>query len=148
MTANLPFEISIQADDQRSVALGVELYCKHLDSMAAQAEKMGREEKGEYETEAEVLRARLVRPVLDGKEPLAVNVTDLPVCKRGLKYLVANLKAAKGTLKPLGFDHTVRELEDAAGWIEANVLPEFDEQRSLEIPATQQGPVNGQGAAE
>ena len=138
MNQTQPLEIKLPAADQERLALGVELYAKHLERVATDNERMGRVTEAQRDrNEAETLRNELVAPVTSGEGELVLYPRHLAACRRGLEYYATNLKAAKGTMSPLGswYKDVVEQLENDAVWIQTAILPDFEEQRSLQMGA-------------
>lgn len=121
--------------DHALLAAAVELYAKHLDGLEEVASKMGRSrDAARYEHEADALRDELGTPLANGVSNVIYG-RHLPIITRGLNYLITNLRAAKGTLRGLGAwtEPWVTTLTESASYVEAGLVPKFDEQRSLPL---------------
>jgi len=126
--------ISLNDSDRRRVAAGVELYCKRLESLEAAAEKLNRGETAQYHKEVEALRSELVDQLNNGGCKILPH--HVPIIKQGLEYLVTNIRACKGTVKAIGQVTWVEELDKLASRVEADLIPKFDAQTSLELQDT------------
>lgn len=125
--------VALPTPDLMSCARGVGLYAKHLDAMAKEAATLGRsQEAGKYESEAAALRAEIVEPAEAG-EKFTLYGRHRPIVEKGLELLVKNVKAAKGTLKPLGYDDVIATLEADAAHVEGAILPLFRLQGELPL---------------
>lgn len=126
--------------DRKFVALGVEHYCKWLDGTAKDEKEQGRLEiAAQTEQVAATLRGQLVVPILgdDENEPtgiMEIQNRHILVIHNGLGRLVTRLKAAKGTVKPLGYTKWVDTLESAAAYVETQFQPRFAPQGELLPP--------------
>jgi hypothetical protein len=133
-------KLDLSPADMDSCARGVGLYAKHLDAMQKEAVTLGRtNEATSYEGEAQGLRAEIVEPAEEGAA-FKLFTRHRPIVEKGLELLVKNLKAAKGTLKPLGYDSVIQDIEADAAHVEGALLPLFREQGEL--------PLRTEGAAE
>lgn len=127
-----PLPVDLTKAEVFQVGRGVALYCKRLEDLAEKNRKLDRiRDADRDQNEAEALRAEIVEPAREG----AVSLYEYqqPIIMRGLKLLVTNLRSAKGTMKPLGYDDVVDELESEAARLEAVTLPKLDEQSSLPL---------------
>lgn len=133
-----PLDIELDNRDRDRCATAVGLYCKKLESLEVGAEKIHRREAAQFHKDAEALRVELQQPLEDGGAKILPH--HLPVIKEGLEILVQNTRAAKGTMTGIGKTDVVDELDKDASYIEATLIPKFDEQRSLDLPGKKPDP--------
>lgn len=148
--ALVPEFADLNDQNKEFIARCVALYCKHLDTLGADAQKLGRlAEATRAGKDSEWLRGDLVTPILGDDEganvtgTMEVQLRHLPLIHLGLGMLVKNMKAARGTLTPLGYPRTVEKLYEHASYVEGQLMPRFAEQTELlsEIPKPGSGPM-------
>jgi len=134
--------------DARRCALAVAIYAKHLDGLAKEAAALGRSaEQQKYEGEASGLRAEIVEPAESGAE-FHFYGRHRQIVEKGLEFIAKNMKAAKGTLKPLGYDKFIEQLDADASHIEGALLPLFREQGELHLVEDEPVRVDDDAAGE
>lgn len=130
------------ADDVRILAAGVTQYVKHLESMAADAQKLGRDrEAGNAQRDATALMHELVGdrsadpPTLGRlhQRPPLVLPGHMKPLEKGLEFYLKNLRSAKGTMRGLGKDELAADFEEEATHIEGRLLLCFQEQGTLPL---------------
>lgn len=119
----------------------VQLYCKHLETLGADAQKLGRDaEAAKFQREATALKYELVgddddpphRGRLHQHAPRILPGHEKPLAK-GLEFYLKNLRAAKGTMRGLGKAGLADDFEEEAQTVEQRLLPLFQEQGSLPL---------------
>ena len=120
----------------------VPLYVKHLETLAADAQKLGRDaDAAKYQREATALQYELVgdadidpphRGRLHQHGPSILPGHVKPI-EKGLEFFLKNLRAAKGTVRALGKVVLAEDFEEEATLVEQRILPLFQEQQSLPL---------------
>lgn len=130
------------SEDVRVLVASTRQYVKHLESMAAEAQKLGRDrEAGNAQRDASALIQELVGDVeaetrgrLYQRPPLVLPGHMKPL-EKGLELYLKNLRSAKGTMRGLGKDELSDEFEQEAALIEGRLLLCFQEQATLPLEA-------------
>jgi outer membrane murein-binding lipoprotein Lpp len=120
------------------LARAAELYCKRLGGLEEKASTIKRSaEAAKYHREVEGLREELVGKLADAKHPgeALIYPRHRPVLATGIELLITNLRAAKGTLTPLGKADWIQELENEAEQVERELLPVFVDQLEMDVHA-------------
>lgn len=129
-------------DDVRILSAGVTQYVKHLEAMAADAQKLGRErDAGNAQRDATALLHELVGdrgadpPTLGRlhQRPPLVLPGHMKPLEKGLEFYLKNLRSAKGTMRGLGKDEMAGDFEEEATHIEGRLLLCFQEQGTLPL---------------
>lgn len=129
-------------EDVVVLAAGISLYVKHLEAMAVEAQKLGREsDAGRAQRDATALMHELVGdrtadpPVLGRlyQRPPLVLPGHMKPLEKGTEFYVKNLRAAKGTVRGLGKLELSDDFEVEATEVEERLLPMFQEQGSLPL---------------
>jgi hypothetical protein len=130
------------AEDVRILAASVRQYVKHLENMAVEAQKLGRDrEAGNAQRDAGALIQELIgdldadpptRGRLHQRPPLVLPGHMKPL-EKGLELYLKNLRSAKGTMRGLGKDELAGDFEEEATIIEGRLLLCFQEQGTLPL---------------
>lgn len=136
------------SEDVRVLVASTRQYVKHLESMAVEAQKLGRDrEAGNAQRDATALIQELVGdPEADTRgrlyqRPPCVLPGHMNPLEKGLELYLKNLRSAKGTMRGLGKDELAGDFEEEATTIEGRLLLCFQEQGTLplEQPKTPDG---------
>lgn len=134
-------------DDVRVLCAAVKQYVKHLEAMAADAQKLGRDrEASNAQRDATALLHELVgdrdaEPPTLGRlhqRPPLVLPGHMKPLEKGLDLYLKNLRSAKGTMKGLGKDELAADFEEEATQIEGRLLLCFQEQGTLPLEKPKQ----------
>lgn len=128
------------SEDIRILVASTRQYVKHLESMAADAQKLGRErDAGNAQRDATALVQELIgdedaqtRGRLYQRPPMMLPGHMKPL-EKGLELYLKNLRAAKGTMRGLGKDEIAGDFEEEATIIEGRLLLCFQEQGTLPL---------------
>lgn len=132
----------------------VALYTKHLEALAVDAKDLGKEgESARYQREADDLKVTLLggtdSPEAGGAldaDTITLDTAHHAAIGKGLAFWLKNLRAAKGTVRALGKLELASDFEEEAKRVEAGLLPQFQEQRTLPLDGKgKPTPVDDQG---
>ena len=128
-------DLATTVEEASRLSLAAELYAKRLEQrVLKELEGLERHEAQAYRKEVEGLRAELVEPLnKHGGGTFRFLPTHLPIVLKGLRIFITNLRAAKGTMKALGYPKMIEELDKHASWVEAELVPRFDDQGTLPL---------------
>lgn len=114
------------------IGAGIDAYARHLKSLGEAAEKVGKlTDAAAYKDEAETVKDE-VHQKLDQDVP-QFRPHEQKAIETGLKLLVKQIRAAKGTVRAIGRDQLAEELEEEAIEIEKDLVGEFGEQTALKV---------------
>jgi len=114
------------------IGAGIDAYARHLKTLAEAAEKVAKtSDATAYKDEAESIKEE-IHSKLDQEVP-QFRSHECKAIETGLKLLVKQIRAAKGTVRAIGKDKLAEELEEEAIEIEANLVGEFGEQTALKV---------------
>lgn len=132
-----PMVHDLKASQCQQLARAAELYCRHLGSLEEKASTLRRSaEAAKYHREVEGLREELVGKLSSGHPGDAlIYPRHRPILAKGIEFLITNLRAAKGTLKPLGKDEWIQALEIEADQVEQELLSLFVDQLEMDVAA-------------
>jgi hypothetical protein len=112
------------------VQAGIDAYARHLEGLAGEAGKLGKtSDAARYKAEADEVR-EIVAQKLEDDAP-QFRAGERAAIHAGLKLLVKQQRAAKGTVRGVARGEWAEELEQDAVGVEADLLPQFADQVEL-----------------